>query len=72
MRNLPSPNTMEAGSIKRIAGSPDGQALKTYLFRSLSEADEENRVLDGPDLHRSQGKALIIKAILDLLEATKQ
>jgi hypothetical protein len=71
MRNLPTPNPSEAGSIKRIAVSHDGFTFKAYLQRCLSEADEENRVTEGADLHRSQGKALTLKAILDMLEAQK-
>lgn len=69
MRNLNNPNNLEAGAIRRIATSSDGEVLKRFLHANLASADEENRVIEGADLHRSQGKALTIKAILDLLEA---
>lgn len=69
MRNLSTPSTLEAGAIKRIATNPDGDILKRYIVANLSSTDEDNRILQDVNLHRSQGKALILKAILDLLEA---
>ena len=60
---------MEAGALRRIATNPDGEILRRYLLSNLSDADLENRVKEGANLHRAQGKALTLKAILDLLEA---
>lgn len=72
MRDLNRPNTMEAGAIKRISTSPDGEVFKRYLLKELSSSDEDNRIAEGNGLLRGQGKALTIKAILDVLEAHKQ
>ena len=73
MRDLSRPDVMEAGAIKRISTSPDGEVFKRYLLKELSISDEDNRVLDEDrSLARGQGKALTIKAILDVLEAHKQ
>lgn len=70
MRNLNPPNIQEAGSLKRIGSTPDGEVLKRYLLANLTSTDEDNRTADGVNLYRSQGKALTIKAILEALEAT--
>lgn len=70
MKNLTNPSSGEAGALKRIANSGDGELLKRFLKTNLSATDEDNRLIrDDVDLRRSQGKALTIKAILDLLEA---
>ena len=72
MRNLISPNTQVAGSLRRIAATSDGHILKEYLKANLDSTDEDNRILENVNLNRSQGKALTLKAILDLLEAGQQ
>lgn len=69
MRNLSNPTSLEAGALKRIATNLDGEILKKYLKQELALTDEANRILEGANLHRSQGQALTLKAILDLLEA---
>lgn len=69
MRNLTNPTVLEAGCLKRIAHSADGDILKKYLQAELSGTDADNRILEGVNLNRSQGKALTLKAILELLEA---
>lgn len=60
------------GSIHRIAASADGKVFIKFLEENLSATDVDNRILEGVNLSRSQGKALTIEAILALLEAIKQ
>lgn len=69
MRNFSTPSPAQQGAIKRLGQSSDGQFLKQYLLENLSETDKDNRSAAEVSLYRSQGKALTLKAILDLLEA---
>lgn len=62
----PASETLRA-VCKRIKATPDGELLKNYLKDNLDEADMACRVKSGEDLYRSQGNALTLKDILDLL-----
>lgn len=56
----------EAGAIVRLQSNPDFHALQAILRRALQVSDASNRTLDGPALHRSQGRSLAYVEVLDL------
>jgi hypothetical protein len=55
---------VELQVLARINASPDGAILRQILARRLSECDQANRKLDGPELHRSQGRAQELALLL--------
>jgi hypothetical protein len=63
---------IELQVLERLNSSPDGQILKQILARRLAEQDTRCRTLDGPDLHRSQGRAQELALLLDDLNGARQ
>jgi len=61
------PSEQERAAFQRLKLSVDGELIKRLLQQNLIAADEANRQLEGVNLNRSQGSALTLKAILDLL-----
>jgi hypothetical protein len=65
-------NNPASGAFYRLKGLQDMLLIKEYLKENLAQADSDNRSLKDVDLYRSQGKALTLKAILDLLDSSKE
>lgn len=55
---------IELQVLARINASPDGAILRQILTRRLADSDEANRKLEGPELHRSQGRAQELALLL--------
>lgn len=51
-------------AILRLSSNSDFQVFCEWLASSLEKADVANRSLEGAALHRSQGKAVTLEAIL--------
>ncbi len=63
---------IELQVLARINAGPDGQILRQILTRRLAEHDSANRKLDGPELHRSQGRAQELALLLDDLTGARE
>ena len=61
--NRPGPEVMQA--IERLNRTSDFQTLKTWLGDNLAIANTNLQSFDGPELHRTQGDARTITAILN-------
>ncbi|HEY0914398.1 MAG TPA: hypothetical protein VGE22_05960 [Solimonas sp.] len=59
-------------ALLRLQSNPDHQLYRDWLSASLSQADEANRRLEGPALHRSQGRALALEELLKAPQAAQQ
>ena len=69
MVNL-SPTELQV--LARLNASPDGVMLKEILTKRLAAHDAANRKLDGPELHRSQGRAQELALLLDDLTGARE
>lgn len=63
---------IELQVLARINASPDGQILREVLTKRLAACDAANRKLDGPELHRSQGRAQELALLLDDLTGARE
>lgn len=62
----------EAAALMRLQSNPDFHALQAILRRALQVSDANNRSLDGPALHRSQGRSLAYVEVLELEPAASK
>ncbi len=65
-------SSIELQVLSRINAGPDGQILRDILTRRLAEHDSANRKLDGPELHRSQGRAQELALLLEDLTGARE
>lgn len=63
---------IELQVMSRLASGPDGQILIEALKKRLADRDAQLRKLDGPDLHRAQGRAVEIAELLDDLTGARK
>ncbi|AXQ30467.1 hypothetical protein D0B54_18075 [Solimonas sp. K1W22B-7] len=61
-----------ATALIRLQANPDFQLYQSWLTASLTQADESNRRLEGPALHRSQGSALALEQLLKAPQTAQQ
>lgn len=52
-------------ALARLIQNEDFGIVRGWLEASLAKADESNRSLEGVPLHRSQGVALVLQALLE-------
>lgn len=75
MNILPiTPDSSVLSVCDRLRNTQEFVIIQQHLKKNLDSLDEANRLRQDVDLYRSQGIALAIKAILDLLsrkETTK-
>lgn len=65
-------SSIELQTLARINASPDGQILRDILTKRLAEHDSANRKLEGPELHRSQGRSQELALLLDNLTSARE
>lgn len=58
--------------IQTLSSSEQFQTFLGWIRQSLAETDVQNRSLDGPHLHRGQGKALTLAEILNQVANVNQ
>ncbi|MDM4772756.1 hypothetical protein [Solimonas sp. SE-A11] len=61
-----------SSALLRLQANPDYQLYRDWLTASLTQADEANRRLDGPALHRSQGRALALEELIKAPQTAQQ
>lgn len=60
-----NPDNKVLGSLSILMSSPEYQIVLDWFRQSLVEADKNNRLLDGPQLYRGQGEALVLQDLID-------
>jgi hypothetical protein len=55
-----------AFAVARLTANEDFRTLCEYLQGELDTRDKNNRLMDGPELHRSQGIAIALNEILTM------
>lgn len=65
--NRPSKEVIDA--IQRTQGMPPFQLLRAWLADNLAIAQANLLHMDGPELHRTQGDARTLTAILNAFDA---
>lgn len=66
------PTEVEAGAMRRICDSADGQILLNYLIENLDAQDIENRIMPVDIIQRGQGKAIVINDLIEKLTAHRR
>ena len=61
-----------ATALIRLQANTDFQLYQSWLTASLTQTDESTRRLEGPALHRSQGKALTLEELLKAPQTAQQ
>ena len=57
----------ELRTLALLAKTPEGSVVTGVLNRMLESADQDCRTLDGPALHRAQGRALAYAGLISTL-----